>query len=152
MEVAGLDEAYVDLSGELLPKSACRRLKHEVREETGLVCSIGLAPNKLLAKIASDLDKPDGFCVLRAEDMLERVGDRPASLIPGVGPKTFERLRRARIETVAQLARAPEDLLARALGPRLGAELRRKANGRRRAAGADQPRAQVGELRDDLRA
>jgi nucleotidyltransferase/DNA polymerase involved in DNA repair len=130
VEVAGLDEAYVDLSGELLPKSACRRLKHEVREETGLVCSIGLAPNKLLAKIASDLDKPDGFCVLRPEDMLERVGDRPATLIPGVGPKTFERLRRARIETVAQLARAPEDVLSRALGRRLGTELQRKANGR----------------------
>ena len=129
VEVAGLDEAYVDLTGELLPKTACRRIKHEVREETGLVCSIGLAPNKLLAKIASDLDKPDGFCLLRKEDMLKRVGDRPASLIPGVGPKTFERLRTARIETVAQLASAPDDLLARALGPRLGAELRRKANG-----------------------
>jgi DNA polymerase-4 len=130
VEVAGLDEAYVDLSGELLPKTACRRIKHEIREETGLVCSIGLAPNKLLAKIASDLEKPDGFCVLRPEQMLDRVGDRPASLIPGVGPKTFERLRAARIETVAQLARAPEELLARTLGPRLGAELQQKANGR----------------------
>jgi DNA polymerase-4 len=129
VEVAGLDEAYVDLTGELLPKTACRRIKHEIREETGLVCSIGLAPNKLLAKIASDLDKPDGFCVLREEEMLERVGDRPASLIPGVGPKTFERLRAAGIETVAQLARAPEDLLAHTLGPRLGLELQRKANG-----------------------
>src|SRR3954468_17584331 len=79
VEVAGLDEAYVDLSGEMLPKSACRRIKHEIREETGLVCSIGLAPNKLLAKIASDLDKPDGFCLLRPEEMLERVGEKPAS-------------------------------------------------------------------------
>ena len=68
------------------------------------MCSIGLAPNKLLAKIASDLDKPDGFCVLTPEGMLDAVGDRPASLIPGVGPKTVERLRRAGVRTVAELA------------------------------------------------
>jgi DNA polymerase-4 len=129
VEVAGLDEAYVDLSGELLPKTACRRIKHEIAAESGLICSIGLAPNKLLAKIASDLDKPDGFCVLRPEDMLARVGDRPASLLPGVGPKTFERLQRARIRTVAQLAHAPDDLLGRAVGERLAHELRRKARG-----------------------
>ena len=85
----------------------CRRVKHRIKEETGLVCSIGLAPNKLLAKIASDLDKPDGFCVLTPEQMLDAVGDRPASLMPGVGPKTFERLRRAGIRTVADLARRP---------------------------------------------
>ncbi len=52
VEVAGLDEAYLDLSSELLPKTTCRRIKHEIRSETGLACSIGLAPNKLLAKIA----------------------------------------------------------------------------------------------------
>jgi DNA polymerase-4 len=85
-----------------------------------------LAPNKLLAKIASDLDKPDGFCVLTPEEMLKAVGDRPASLIPGVGPKTFERLRRAGIKTVADLAGASDDALARA---RLGAELRDRARG-----------------------
>src|SRR4051812_28848892 len=126
VEVAGLDEAYVDLSGQMLPKTTCRRIKHEIKEETGLVCSIGLAPNKLLAKIASDLDKPDGFCVLTPETMLEAVGDRPASLLPGVGPKTFERLRRAGINTVGDLAGAPDDALARA---RVGAELRARARG-----------------------
>ena len=104
VEVVGLDEAYLDLGDSDFPKSDCRRVKHRIKEETGLVCSIGLAPNKLLAKIASDLDKPDGFAVLTPETMLEAVGDRPASLIPGVGPKTFERLRRAGIKTVAELA------------------------------------------------
>jgi DNA polymerase-4 len=99
VEVVGLDEAYLDLGDTDFPKSECRRVKHRIREETGLVCSIGLAPNKFLAKIASDLDKPDGFCVLTPEDMLEAVGDRPASLIPGVGPKTSERLRRAGVQT-----------------------------------------------------
>ena len=71
VEVLGLDEAYLDLSDSDFPKSECRRVKHRIKEETGLVCSIGLAPNKLLAKIASDLDKPDGFCVLTPEDMLD---------------------------------------------------------------------------------
>jgi DNA polymerase-4 len=129
VEVVGLDEAYLDLGDSTFPKSDCRRVKHRIREETGLVCSIGLAPNKLLAKIASDLDKPDGFCVLTPEGMLDAVGDRPAGLIPGVGPKTSERLRGLGIRTVAELARADPDLLARAVGPRLGADLRARANG-----------------------
>jgi DNA polymerase-4 len=129
VEVAGLDEAYVELSGQMLPKTACRRIKHEIHAETGLVCSIGLAPNKLLAKIASDLDKPDGFCVLVPEQMRARVGDRPASLIPGVGPKTAERLRKAGIATVADLATASPEVLAGAVGERLGTALQRKANG-----------------------
>jgi DNA polymerase-4 len=126
VEVVGLDEAYLDLSHSEFPKSECRRVKHRIREETGLVCSIGLAPNKLLAKIASDLDKPDGFYVLTPERMHAAVGDRPASLIPGVGPKTFQRLRRVGVQTVADLAGASDEVLARA---RLGAELRDRARG-----------------------
>jgi len=128
VEVAGLDEAYLDLSGSPAPKSRGRKLKAEVHSETGLICSVGIGPNKLVAKIASDLDKPDGFCVLSSEAMLEAVGDRPARLIPGVGPKTFERLQRAGIRTVAQLAAADEELLATALG-RGGEDLRRRARG-----------------------
>jgi DNA polymerase IV len=130
LEVAGLDEAYLDLSGSPAPKARARQLKREVRAETGLTCSVGLAPNKLLAKIASDLDKPDGFCILEPERMQELVGGRPATLIPGVGPRTSERLRRAGITTVAQLAGAPDATLERALGPRLGRELRERAQGR----------------------
>jgi DNA polymerase IV len=130
IEVAGLDEAYLDLSGCPAPKARARQLKAEMRSEIKLVCSVGLAPNKLLAKIASDLDKPDGLTVLRPDDMLDAVGDRPATLIPGVGPKTAERLAQAGIATVAELATAPEPDLARILGPNLGRELRARANGR----------------------
>jgi DNA polymerase IV len=129
VEVAGLDEAYLDLSGCPAPKARARQIKREVRAETRLVCSVGIAPNKLLAKIASDLDKPDGLRLLRREEMLAAVGDRPASLIPGVGPKTAERLERMRIRTVAELAAAPQDDLEAAFGPRLGGVLRRRANG-----------------------
>lgn len=117
VEVAGLDEAYLDLSHSPAPKARARALKAEVRRKTGLACSVGLAPNKLIAKIASDLDKPDGFCTVRAEEFRARVGGRPARLIPGVGPKTAQRLARAGIETVAELAGAREETLTAALGP-----------------------------------
>src|SRR3954452_8971109 len=129
VEVMGLDEAYLDLSDSAAPRACARRIKHEVREELGLTCSVGLAPNKLLAKIASDLDKPDGFRVLLREELLAAVGDRPAALIPGVGPKTAQRLARLGIRTVADLARTESATLERAIGPRLGAELRARANG-----------------------
>jgi DNA polymerase-4 len=127
VEVAGLDEAYLELSGSPAPKARARELKQQVRAETGLVCSVGIGPNKLIAKIASDLDKPDGFCVLGPEQMLKAVGDRPATLLPGVGPKTYERLLRAGIRTVGDLATAPNDLL-RTLGPG-GSVLRDRARG-----------------------
>ena len=129
VEVAGLDEAYLDLSHSPVPKSCCRRVKHEIKQETGLTCSIGLAPNKLLAKIASDLDKPDGFFVLKQEQMLEAVGRMPATVIPGVGPKTAERLTGMGVSTVAQLANAPPEWLERTFGPRLGHSLHKRANG-----------------------
>jgi DNA polymerase IV len=128
VEVAGLDEAYLDLSGSPAPKARARSLKAEIREATGLVGSVGIGPNKLVAKIASDLDKPDGFCVLDAKRMLEAVGDRQASLIPGVGPKTYERLERAGIRTVAELAAAADEALHAALG-RPGYDLRARARG-----------------------
>ena len=128
-EVAGLDEAYLDLSGCPAPKARARQLKSRMRAETRLVCSVGLAPNKLLAKIASDLDKPDGLRLLAPEGMLDAVGDRPATLIPGVGPRTAERLRALGVRTVAELATIDPAALDRVLGPRLGRELRDRARG-----------------------
>ena len=129
VEVVGLDEAYVDLSGSPVPQSRAHEIKRRIREATWLVCSVGLAPNKLMAKIASDLDKPDGFAVLDHDSWLETVGERPASLLPGVGPKTFERLQAMRVETVAQLAETDEHTLAQAFGPRHGRGLLDRANG-----------------------
>ena len=129
IEVAGLDEAYLDLADCPAPKARARQLKREMRAETGLVCSVGLAPNKLLAKIASDLDKPDGLRVLRREQMLDAVGDRPATLIPGVGPRTAERLSNMGIRTVAELANAAPQRLESAFGPKHGRSLRERARG-----------------------
>lgn len=129
IEIVGLDEAYVDLSASPVPQSRAREIKRRVAEETHLVCSIGLAPNKLMAKIASDLDKPDGLFVLGEDNWLQTVGGEPASLLPGVGPRTFERLRAMGIETVADLAAADAGLLERGFGPRHGPALRRRGNG-----------------------
>ena len=129
VEVAGLDEAYLDLTDCPAPKARARQLKREMRAETRLVCSVGLAPNKLLAKIASDLEKPDGLCVLEPERMLDAVGERPASLIPGVGPRTAERLAGLGVRTVAELAAMDPAALESGLGPRLGRELRDRARG-----------------------
>lgn len=130
VEVVGLDEAYVDLSSSPVPQSRAHEIKRRMREVTRLVCSIGLAPNKLMAKIASDLDKPDGFFVLTDENWLDTVGARPASLLPGVGERTFEKLRQIGIGTVAELAHADQAVLERTFGPKHGNGLRARANGR----------------------
>jgi DNA polymerase IV len=130
VQVVGMDEAYVDLSGSPVPQTRAMEMKHRVNEATRLVCSIGLAPNTLMAKIASDLDKPDGFFQLTEENWLEAVGEKPVSLLPGIGSRTSERLRRVGIETVAQLAAADVALLERAFGPRHGGGLRARANGK----------------------
>jgi DNA polymerase IV len=129
VEVAGLDEAYLDLSESPAPKARARELKRRMRAETRLTCSVGIAPNKLLAKIASDLEKPDGLCVLEPERMLDAVGSRPASLLPGVGPRTQERLAAMGIRTVGDLAQAAPAELEQGFGPRLGHSLRETANG-----------------------
>jgi len=129
VEVVGLDEAYVDLSSSPVPQARAQEIKRRIREVTHLVCSIGLAPNKLMAKIASDLDKPDGFFVLDHDNWMETVGERPASLLPGVGAKTFERLQAIGIRTVAELAAADEQSLVEAFGPTHGHGLRDRANG-----------------------
>src|SRR3954447_1632842 len=112
VEVVGLDEAYLDLTGIERPKAAARRLKEAVRSETGLTCSIGIGPNKLVAKVSSDAEKPDGFVVLSREQACSRFGSRSPGLIPGIGPKTVERLAARGIDSLAALAAVPDSDLA----------------------------------------
>ena len=129
VEVVGMDEAYVDLSESPAPKTRARQIMAEVLGRTGLTCSIGVGPNRLVAKIASDLDKPDGLCILPRERFLEVIGDRPARIIPGIGPRTEERLEALEVRTVRDLATAPEASLAAVLGANHARSLGRRACG-----------------------
>jgi len=127
IEVIGLDEAYLDLSGLPAPKAQMRALTIAIERDTGLGCSIGIGPSKLVAKVASDAEKPRGFVVLSREEACVRFRDARCGLIPGIGPKTAERLRAGGLDTLGKLAAAPPERLAAAFGSRLGAELQRRA-------------------------
>ncbi len=127
VEVVGLDEAYLDLSGLPAPHAEMRRLAREIELQTALACSIGIGPNKLIAKVASDAEKPRGFVVLSSAQARARFAASSCSLVPGIGPKTAERLRAHGLDTLGKLAAAPADELVARFGPRLGGELRRRA-------------------------
>jgi DNA polymerase-4 len=127
VEVIGLDEAYLELTGMPAPRAEMRRLGLEIERECNLRCSIGIGPNKLVAKVASDAEKPRGFVILSREQACARFSGSPPGLVPGIGPKTAERLRALGIDTLAKLAGAEERLLTERFGPRHGAELRRRA-------------------------
>ena len=127
VEIVGLDEAYLELTGIVAPRAAMRRLVSEIRAATGLTASVGMGPNKLVAKVASDAEKPRGFVVLTREQACVRFADRPPKLIPGIGPKTADRLEYMGITTLGQLAATADDALAEVFGTRMGPWLRRRA-------------------------
>jgi DNA polymerase IV len=127
VEVVGLDEAYLDLTGLERPRAAARRVRTAVGERTGLGCSIGLGPSKLVAKVASDAEKPDGFVELTRSEACERFAGSSPGLIPGIGPKTLERLAGHGIDTLAKLGATPPSALAAWFGERLGPHLARLA-------------------------
>ncbi len=112
IENRGIDEIFIDLSTHAEESQPlAQRLKQAVNTATGLSCSIGIAPNKLLAKIASDLDKPNGITVLTMSDMAQRIWPLPAKTINGIGPKAAAKLTALDIHTVEDLVRAEPDLL-----------------------------------------
>lgn len=130
IEDRGIDEIYVDLSAhEEASEALAQRLKAAVREATGLRCSIAIAPNKLLAKIGSDLDKPDGLTLLSLDDLPTRIWPLAVHKINGIGPKANARLEKMGILTIGQLAATPVDRLVRHFGPHMGAWMARVAQG-----------------------
>jgi DNA polymerase-4 len=120
VEPLSLDEAFLDVRGcEGLfgpAEAMARQVKQRIRAETGLIASVGAAPNKFLAKLASDHGKPDGLVVVAADKVAEFLAPLPVSRLWGVGKKSQERLHALGLHTVGQLAALPE----RALSDRLG--------------------------------
>jgi DNA polymerase-4 len=142
VEDRGIDEIYLDLTEEVAARidSAedawwCARevacsLKRAVTEATGLTCSIGLAPNKLLAKLASELDKPDGLTLVTEAEIPTRIWPLPARRLNGVGPKANARLEQLGIRTIGDLARAQPPWLVANFGASHGRWLHEAAHGR----------------------
>ena len=131
MQDVGIDEAYLDASAlELETEDLAREIKRCVREETGgLTCSIGIAANKRLAKIASDLNKPDGLTIIRAGDLEAKIWPLPVRKVPGIGPKTEERLKQLRIISIGDLAATPLEQLLELFGESYGYFLYEAARG-----------------------
>ena len=124
MEDVGIDEAYLDLSASAESDAEIGRwIKAGIQEATGLTCSIGIAPNKLLAKIASDLEKPDGLTVIAQGDVIARIWPLPIRKLYGVGPKTEAQLKKAGLETIGALAAAPPEMLRERFGRSYGGYL-----------------------------
>lgn len=121
MEDVGIDEAFLDVSQ--IDKSAeeiVKEIKAKILEETGLTCSFGIAPNKLLAKIASDMQKPGGLTILTEGDIESRIWPLSVRKLWGVGPKTEAALRGMGIETIGGLAAVPLDKLIDRFGESYG--------------------------------
>jgi DNA polymerase-4 len=130
IEKVGMDEAFLDISQSRRPAAElARTIKASIFAETGLTCSIGIAPNKLLAKLASDMNKPDGLTVLGRNDIACRVWPLPAHKLWGVGPKTEERLLAMGVSTIGDLAGVPLALLVARFGRSHGAWLHQAARG-----------------------
>lgn len=130
IEDRGIDEIYIDLTG--IPeetRALAARIKRAVHEATGLSCSIGVSPNKLLSKICSDLDKPDGLTLLDAADIPTRIWPLPVRKINGIGPKAGARLERLGIRSIGDLAAAPVELLVERFGRATGLWMHDAANG-----------------------
>jgi DNA polymerase-4 len=120
VEVASIDEAYLDITQSLLlfhsPLRIARSIKDQIRESEQLTCSVGIAPNKLLAKLGSGLQKPDGLVVIQKEKVEEVLKDLPVSKLYGIGPKLTEALHSIGIFTCSQLGRVPISVLTKRFG------------------------------------
>lgn len=141
IEDRGIDEIYIDLTDHPGAQDSVAHdphggvraialdIKNNVQRATGLTCSVGITPNKLLSKIASELDKPDGLALLTMADLPERIWPMPVRRINGIGPKADARLQALGIETVGQLAEQPRAELVAQFGKSYGAWLHDAAHG-----------------------
>jgi DNA polymerase-4 len=120
VEVVSIDEAYLDIAGSKRlhgdPEKVALAIKNEIKETLQLTCSVGVAPGRFLAKVASDLDKPDGLTIIRPADVHRFIATLPIQKVPGVGKKTFQHLESMGIKTLGDIKTFPEKLLMDQLG------------------------------------
>ncbi len=135
MQDRGVDEVYIDFThvpggqregGRVL----ARLIQKSIHDKTGLTCSIGVAPNRLLAKMASEFNKPNGISIVYEEDLQEKIWPLHVRKINGIGPKAGEKLARLGVETIGQLAAQDEHWLIAHFGKSTGAWMHRVAWGR----------------------
>jgi len=133
VEPVSIDEAYLDVSGlERLygtPQQIAARVTTTLRERLDLGCSVGVGPNRLIAKLASEYHKPGGLKVVAPEEVIPFLDPMPVSSLRGVGPRSLNLVRRLGIETVAELRRQPRELLCETFGEGMGLSLYRQARG-----------------------
>lgn len=134
VEPLSLDEAFLDVAGaaRLLgrPAALARQIRHRVAAELGLTCSVGVAPTKFVAKLASTRAKPDGLLVVPAPQVIEFLHPLPVEALWGVGERAAEVLRRLGVRTIGALAQAPMSQLRTALGPAAATHLHELSHGR----------------------
>lgn len=143
VEQMSVDEAYIDLGDWAAPVAVADRIRTQVKEQTQLPCSVGLATSKLVAKVASDFEKPEGFTVVKPGTEADFLAPLSTRALHGVGPRTAEKLTAVQIETCAQLAAADQALLRRHFGNQ-AESLQRRAQGidpRRVKAERGQPKS-----------
>ena len=133
-EWVSLDEVYLDLSGAEYPIETMSELVRRIRTELGLDASVGIGPNKLVAKVASDAEKPRGFVVLTRQQAAERFTGESPRLLPGIGPKTAKRLDGYGVTTIGKLQRCTVAGLRERFGERHGAHLHELAHFRHDSA------------------
>ena len=149
VEDRGIDEIYIDLTGETggdyeAAIELARRLKAAVTQATGgMTCSVGLSENKLTSKICSDLQKPNGLSVVRPDQFQEMIWPLPVGKINGVGPKAQEKLKAMGVNSIAELAAQPVDLLQMRFGESYGLWMHESAHGidRREVALYSEPKS-----------
>jgi DNA polymerase-4 len=130
VEDVGIDEAFLDVSdNDKSSEEIAKEIKRRIKEEIGLGCSIGIAPNKLLAKIASDMQKPDGLTVITEDDIQSRIWLLSVRKLWGVGPKTEAYLKEMGIQTIGDLASLPLDRLVEEFGQSYGSYLYEASRG-----------------------
>jgi DNA polymerase-4 len=133
VEAASIDEAYLDISGlEGLfgpPRDVGREIRKRILTETGLTASVGIGPNRLIAKLGSESCKPDGLRVVMPDAVLDFIGPMPIANLRGLGKKKQQTVARLGVDTVAQLRAVPLAELERHLGRKAAASFRRQAFG-----------------------